>query len=257
MARHRFTKQQRHEVILGEIRTTAAIRISNLAQRLGVAGETIRRDLLELNKAGLLKRTYGGATISPLAKEPSISERGIRLTEERARIGRAAAALVKTGEVVMIDGGSTTHQVATSLAENARDLVLITNSITIATVAGNNPTFRVILCPGTYDAREASVLGEDAVEFIGRYNADLSIVGASGLTPEGAFDAISGAAAVKRAMLGRAPKSVLVVDASKFGRSSLERVCGFDQVTDLVSDGEPPKEIAEAMRKSGTRLHVG
>lgn len=255
MTRQKFTKEQRHQVILGEIRTSAAIRISSLARRLGVAGETIRRDLLELNKAGLLKRTYGGATLSPLAAEPSIAERGLRFAEERARIGRAAAELVGSGETVMIDGGSTTHQVAVGLAERARDLVIITNSLSIASVAGNNPTFRVILCPGAFDRREASVMGEDTVEFIGRYNADTVIIGASGLTAEGPFDAISSAASVKRAMLARGNVSMLVLDQSKFGRASLARVCDFRSLDHLVSDGEPPAEILSALEKAGTQLH--
>lgn len=256
MNRQRYTKQQRHELILGEVRTSAAIRISSLAQRLGVAGETIRRDLLELNKAGLLQRTYGGATISPTAVEPSISERGIRMVEERARIGRAAAALVPERAVLMIDGGSTTHQVASALAHHARDLVLITNSLSIATVTGGNPSFRVIVGPGVYDPREASVLGEDTVEFIARYNADMALVGASSLTPEGAWDAVPGAAAVKRAMLQRAQRTVLVMDHSKFGRGSFERVCRLDKITDLVTDSDPPKNIKTALRRAGAKIHI-
>ena len=176
----RLTKKERHELILSEVRKSAAIRISKLAKRIGVAGETIRRDLIELGEAGLINRTYGGATISLVTSEPVISERGLTLVEERARIGKGAAGLIENRQVVMIDGGSTTYEVARNLAQFKRDLVVITNSTGVASVAGGNPTFRVILCPGTYDNREGSVLGEDTVEFIARYNADAAIIGASG-----------------------------------------------------------------------------
>src|SRR3569832_1445948 len=200
----RLTKKERHELILSEVRRSASIRISKLARRIGVAGETIRRDLIELGEAGLINRTYGGATISLVTSEPVIAERGLTLVEERARIGRGAAGLVEKGSIVMIDGGSTTYEVARGLSQHGRDLTIITNSIGVASVAGANPGFRVILCPGTYDSREAAVLGEDTVEFVRRYNADVAIIGASALTAEGPSDMISGAAAVKRAMIARA-----------------------------------------------------
>ena len=135
----RLSKKERHDLILAEIQAHAAIRISDLAQRVGVSGETIRRDLAELGEAGLLNRTYGGATVRPLVSEPGISERGRVLVEERSRIGSAAAGRVKAKEVVMIDGGSTTYQVARHLAQMTRDITLITNSVTIAAVAGANP----------------------------------------------------------------------------------------------------------------------
>ena len=252
----RLTKKERHELILSEVRKSAAIRISKLAKRIGVAGETIRRDLIELGDAGLINRTYGGATISLVTSEPVISERGLTLVEERARIGKGAAGLIENRQVVMIDGGSTTYEVARNLAQLKRDLVVITNSTGVASVAGGNPTFRVILCPGTYDNREGSVLGEDTVEFICRYNADAAIIGASGVTGDGPNDAISGAAAVKRAMIGRSLSTILVVTHDKFGRASLERVCRLTQISDIVTDRQVSSEFRTAVEVAGSELHV-
>jgi DeoR/GlpR family transcriptional regulator of sugar metabolism len=253
----RLTKKERHELILNEIRSSASIRISRLAKRIGVAGETIRRDLIELGDAGLINRTYGGATISLVTSEPVISERGLTMVEERAGIGRVTAGLIEAGQVVMIDGGSTTYEVARSLAQLTRDLVVITNSTGIAAVAGGNPTFRVILCPGTYDRREGSVLGEDTVEFVRRYNADVAIIGASGVSFDGPCDTISGAASVKRAMIGRAMSTILAVTSNKFGRASLERVCSFEDISDMVTDAEPPTEFRQSLTKAGVEIHVG
>ena len=239
-----------------EVRKSAAIRISKLAKRIGVAGETIRRDLIELGEAGLINRTYGGATISLVTSEPVISERGLTLVEERARIGKGAAGLIENRQVVMIDGGSTTYEVARNLAQLKRDLVVITNSTGVASVAGGNPTFRVILCPGTYDNREGSVLGEDTVEFISRYNADAAIIGASGVTKDGPNDAISGAAAVKRAMISRSLSTILVVTHDKFGRASLEHVCRLTQISDIVTDRQVSSEFRTAAEAAGPELHV-
>ena len=256
MDQGRLTKKERHALILSEVRRSASIRISKLARRIGVAGETIRRDLIELGDAGLINRTYGGATISLVTSEPVISERGLTLVEERARIGRGAASLIEKGQIVMIDGGSTTYEVARNLSQLKRDLTIITNSTGVASVAGANPTFRVLLCPGTYDSREGSVLGEDTVEFVRRYNADVAIIGASGLSADGPSDMISGAAAVKRAMISRSLSAVLVVTHDKFGRSSLERICGLDDIADIVTDSEPKADLRTAAEQAGTELHV-
>ncbi|AZO45465.1 DeoR/GlpR transcriptional regulator [Mesorhizobium sp. M7D.F.Ca.US.005.01.1.1] len=256
MEHSRLSKKERHELILSEVRRSASIRISRLAIRLGVAGETIRRDLIELGDAGLLNRTYGGATISLVTSEPVIAERNQTMVEERTRIGRGAAGLVKKGQIVMIDGGSTTYEVARNLSQLRRDLTVITNSIGVASVAGANPTFRVVLCPGTYDSREASVFGEDTVEFIRRYNADIAIIGASSLSADGPSDMISGAAAVKRAMISRTLSTALVVTNDKFGRNSLERVCGLGELSDIVTDREPQPALRAVIEAGGTELHV-
>ena len=252
----RLGKRERHDLILNELSTSAAIRVSELASRLGVSGETIRRDLAELGAARLVSRTYGGATIRPFATEPTISERGLTFVEERSRIGHAAARRVEAGQVVMIDGGSTTYQVARHLAQIARNLVVITNCVGVASVAGVNPTFRVVLCPGTYDVREGSVLGEDTVEYLERFNANVAIVGASALTQNGPCDAIPGAAMVKRVMLRRSSEAVLVADRSKFGHTALQTVCRFDELSEIITDSAPPEEIAAAIRFAGTRLSV-
>lgn len=256
MEQSRLSKKERHALILSEVRRSASIRISRLALRLGVAGETIRRDLIELGDAGLLNRTYGGATISLVTSEPVIAERSQTMIEERARIGRGAAGLVEKGQIVMIDGGSTTYEVARSLSQLKRELTIITNSIGVASVTGANPTFRVILCPGTYDSREASVFGEDTVEFVRRYNADIAIIGASSLSADGPSDMISGAAAVKRAMIARALSTALVVTNDKFGRNSLERVCGLGELSDIVTDREPQPALRAVIDAAGTELHV-
>ncbi len=252
----RLNKKERHELILTEVRKSASIRISRLAKRIGVAGETIRRDLIELGDAGLINRTYGGATIALVTAEPMMSERGLTMIEERARVGRGAAGLVIDGQVVMMDGGSTTYEVARHLAQMRRDLIIITNSTGVASVAAGNPTFRIIVCPGAYDRREGSVLGEQTVEFVGRYHADVAIMGASGITRDGPNDLISGAVAVKRAMMARALASMLVVTNEKFGRTSFEIVCNLGALSDIVTDSEPPAGLRKDIEDAGAELHV-
>jgi DeoR family transcriptional regulator, glycerol-3-phosphate regulon repressor len=247
-------KRARHERILAEVRTSAAIRISALARELGVSGETIRRDLAELGEAGLVARTYGGATVRPFTAEPS--ERDRTQVDERFRIGAATATHIDDGQVVMIDGGSTTFQVARHLAQRAQGLTVLTNSVGIAAVAGANPTFRVMLCPGVFHAQEGSVLGEDTAAWLARFHAHVAVIGASGLTVEGPADAVPGAAAVKRVMIERAAETVLVADHSKFERASLETICAWDALGRLVTDRAPPDALAVALARAGTTCTI-
>ncbi|CCV05240.1 Transcriptional regulator (fragment) [Mesorhizobium metallidurans STM 2683] len=100
------------------------------------------------------------------------------------------------------------------------------------------------------------MFGEDTVEFVRRYNADVAVIGASGVTADGPNDMISGAAAIKRAMMSRSLSTVLVVSGEKFGRSSLNRICALSDISDIVTDCEPQLEWRAVIEEAGTELHV-
>ena len=252
----RLTKVQRQERILAALRASASLRVTELAETFGVSGETIRRDLDELDDDGLLNRTYGGAAVRPLAAEPSLSERYNLLVAERERIGALAARHIRPGQVVMIDAGSTTIQLARHLAAGARDLTVITNSFGIATVLASNPTIAVTVCPGRYDAREGAVSGPEAAEFLHRFNANVAAFGASGLTADGPNEVHPGTVWVKRAMIARAQERLLLADHSKFDAPMLEVVCPLAQLTRLYTDAPPPAALARALAEAGVTVQV-
>src|SRR5262249_5874592 len=108
----KINKRQRQERIIARLSSTVAVRIATLAEEFDVTTETIRRDLDELASRGLLARTYGGAAGRALANEPGVKMRAQKLVAERQRIARRAASLVASGDVVMIDAGSTTTHLA-------------------------------------------------------------------------------------------------------------------------------------------------
>ena len=256
MSNARLSKLERHDAILAEIRVNSAIRVSELAKRLNVAGETIRRDLAELGEAGLVSRNYGGATVKPFTYEPSVGERGKTLVEEHTRIGHAAAKRISSGQVVMIDGGSTTFQVARHLAQIAKDVTILTNSLPIAMLLSTNPTFRVTLAPGRLNANEHSVTGEETVDFLRRYNANFAIIGASALSLDGPCEAAPGVAAVKRVMIERAAETILVADHSKFGQRAFEIVTGYASIDSIVTDQEPDRKLRKRLGESRTSVII-
>ncbi|MEJ7839093.1 MAG: DeoR/GlpR family DNA-binding transcription regulator [Thermomicrobiales bacterium] len=252
----RSHREHRHASILLEVRTSASVRISDLARDLGVSGETIRRDLAELTQEGLIQRTYGGATMSMATHEPMLAERGLLLIEQRTRIARRTAELVQDGQVILIDGGSTTTHVAASLAACRRNLTVITNATGIASLTGVNTSFRVMLCPGLYDPLEGSVLGVESIDFLSRYNADIAIFGASGATTDGPCDANADAVAFKRVMIRQSSQTMLVVDASKFGQRHVGQVCSWDQINCVITDTQPNSAIRSVLNARDTSLLI-
>jgi len=255
-ARKRLSPEERHARILRDLKINPAIRVAHLAKAFGVTTETIRRDLDALGADGRLARTYGGAAAAPGEREPAFHERQNRLVDERNRIGARAAALIKPGEVLMIDSGSTTLHFARHLASLSNRLTVITNSPAIASTVALNETMTVLLCPGEYDSREGGVFGSHTVEFLQRLRADRVVIGASGLSEEGPSEALPAAAVIKRTMMAGAKHRVLLVDASKYDRIHIEIVCPLDELGEIVADRKPSFPIAEALRKAGVKLHL-
>lgn len=253
----RLTREERQQQILAMVRLEGAVRIAALAQSFGVTTETARRDLDELARRGMVLRTYGGATGQrSLIEEPAVALRAKARVSERSRIGQHAADLVGVGDVLMIDCGSTTALFAQALAKRNLHLTVVTNCIAVATALGSSAKARVVLCPGDYVGREGGIYGPETVEFIRRYRADKAFIGAGGLTPEGVSDADSRGCWVKRAMIERASRTVLLIDSSKFEVPQFERVCGLDEVDDVVCDAALPPSLALPLDKAGVAVHV-
>jgi DeoR/GlpR family transcriptional regulator of sugar metabolism len=249
-------KAARQQQIVARLAESPAIRISHLANALGVSTETVRRDVDELTRRGVVDRTYGGAIIRHTGFQPGFGERERLAVAERARIGRAAAALVRPGDVLMVDSGSTTAQFARALAAAGVDITVITNSLGVANALADAPALRVIVCPGDLSGRERGLYGAETAAFLSRFNADIAFIGATGLTLEGPTDVETRACWVKRTMLQRTARRVLLADSSKFGRSHLEVVCPWENLTDLITDRRPEETLAERVEHGGTRLHV-
>lgn len=256
MSPHRYRKRERQERILAELRANPTLRVAQLARDFGVSTETIRRDLDELSREGAVDRTYGGAARPSAGFEAAVAERLKEYVAERERIGKRAAADVTPGEVLMVDGGSTTIHFARRLAAELRDLTVVTNSFGVASVLGKNPELRIVMCPGDYDPHEGIVTGPETLDFLARFAADRAVIGAGGLTPEGPSEVLSSAAWVKRRMIERANRRALLLDASKFGLVRHERVCPLDAIHDLYTDTRPPARLAAALKRAGVALHL-
>lgn len=249
-------KGDRQQAILAELHASPSIRISELAQRFDVVTETIRRDLDELGRQGLLSRTYGGAAGPPLDLEPSLDDRYRTKVDQRSAIARTVTPLLRDGDTLMIDAGATTIYVARRLAAELKGLTVITTSFGVASALAVNPTIRVIVCPGDFDVRDGGVGGPDTLAYLRRFNPAHAIIGASKVDMNGPSDENSISAWNKRAMIERAGSVILVVDHSKFGQEALEHVCALDELDYLVTDARPSATLVSALENADVELRV-
>ncbi|MDE0112212.1 MAG: DeoR/GlpR family DNA-binding transcription regulator [Albidovulum sp.] len=251
--RTRLKKSERRQQIQLELKLHPHVRISTLADRFGVSTETIRRDFDNLSEDGLICRAHGGASAPVQGRFPSLDERSTARIVERERIGRAAAKLVRDGETVMIDSGSTTIQMARSLAYFGTRCTVITNSVPVAITLGHGAT-KVLLCPGEYLPAESALVGDDTVKYLKRFNVDRCMIGASGLSTEGPSECVRGFAAIKRTMLSRSEQSHLLIDSEKFERKGLSRVGKLKRFDSIVADREPRSKLANALKSAHVEL---
>lgn len=252
----RLRKAERQRRILAELRIYPTARASDLAERFQVTSETIRRDLDELSSRGVVHRTYGGVVALSKAYEPGVNERERTMVNERGRIGEKAASLIQTGEVVMIDSGSTTTHFARRLAERAIPLTILTNRAAIAEILSTEEKVRAILCPGDFSATERCVHGPDTIAFLNRFNATTAVIGTSGLSEAGLTDVNSEGAWIKRTMIERADRTLVLVDHQKYNLALFEVVCPLSAVDGVVGDIAPDDKLSEALARAGVYFHL-
>lgn len=248
----RQTKSERQARIVAELRAAPALRVNDLADRLDVSTETVRRDFTELEERGLINRTYGGA-MRPMSLEPALAEREQLMVAERERIASRAVQLVDDTDILMIGGGATTLHFARRLAAERNHLTIITHAFSIAAALATNPLHKVLMLPGQYDGREGLISGPDTIDALQKYRATRAFLGASGVTEEGPSDASVGPGLIYGAMMRRSAETCVLADHSKFDKPSLTVYGNWSSSVTLVTDREPRGTLATALAVAGGR----
>jgi DeoR/GlpR family transcriptional regulator of sugar metabolism len=235
--------------------------VTDIATELGVSEMTIRRDLVELERNGLLSRTHGGAVVvdgdGPAIidrEEPAFDARLRQNLEAKQRIAARALEEIADRKVIALDVGTTTHVLAQTLADQA-GLKFFTSSLRIAGMLSG--AGRDVYVPGgQVRGEEMSICGAEALEQFERYWFDLAFIGVSGLTADGIFDYSLEDSELKRVYLRRSARRVLLCDGSKFNRMSLVRIADFRAVDLLITDVHPPADIAAALSAAEVQIYV-
>jgi DeoR/GlpR family transcriptional regulator of sugar metabolism len=223
------------------------VSIEELCARFKSSKSSIRRDLIELEQKGVLRRVHGGA-ISLQARDEvmDFSHLSGSCHEEKTRIGQAAAALVEDGQSVILGGGSTVAEVARCLSE--RPIQIVTNSIPVAQVFWDSKQAEVILTGGYLYPRLGVQLGPICEKMLHNVSADILIMGIRGITKAGISDSNSLIVESLRAMIRAVRKVVIVADHTKFGRDALIRVASLDEIHQVVSDKELPRNFQRMLK---------
>ena len=244
--------EERHQAIAELVAGRGRVSVTELASHFDVTSETVRRDLSQLERLQLLRRVHGGAvsTRSVTMLEPRLDDRDHENEPQKERIARAAIGLLPSGGgTLLIDAGTTTARLASMLPAGDQWTV-ITHATPIAAMLAPLPHVELHLLPGRVRPATQAAVGQDTVEAIGRYRADLVFLGTNGVTSRHGFSTPDAEeAATKRALAHSGEQVVVVSDATKIGQERLVRFADLGEVDVLVTDDR----ISEADEQSFTQ----
>jgi len=252
--------EQRRSAILEQLERDQTIKVADLSKQFGVSQVSVRRDLEILERQGLLQRVHGGAvtTLNASLAQPPYLARARLHVKEKERIGRACAKMIRAGEHLILDSGSTALQVARSIPAdllNSGDLTVITASLPIVQTLGRWKGVQVIMLGGIYVPEHEVVVGPHAIETLRTLHADKLFLGTDDLTfSHGATTANVLEAEVNRAMAQAASQIIVAADNSKVGVIGLTTILPFSKIDTLVTDTEAPADFVAALREVGVEV---
>jgi DeoR/GlpR family transcriptional regulator of sugar metabolism len=228
--------EERHQRIRALLTALHRVTTDRIAADLGVSRETVRRDVVELEARGELRRVHGGVVAVGPEPEPPIAVRTQVRQKEKRAIAKAAARLVEPGQTLFLDFGSTVSALAEELA-TLPGLTIVTNAFGVAQTIADGKRSEVRLLGGRVDADIPATFGEATVTEIHRYRADIALLSPVGLHPRyGATSFDHREAEVARAMVHNAGRVILLADHSKIGQASRVAFCPMDGIDTLVTD---------------------
>jgi DeoR family galactitol utilization operon repressor len=239
---------ERERIILDRLSGDGSVSVAALAQDLGLSEVTIRSDLKIMEDKGWVNRIRGGA--AP-AVHRQILERQRERQEAKNAIARAAAELVRDGDVIMIEAGTTTALIARYLL-GKRDVHIVTNSALVFANARTNPALEITMTGGEFRRATESFVGPIAIQGIARLNVRLAFAGTDGFTLErGMTTHLAEGAEIVKAMKDHAETTVLVADSSKYGRVGFISVLPLSDMDLVITDRDLEDEAAAELEGAG------
>jgi len=247
---------QRTQRMSQALREQGRLDVNQVAADLGVTIETVRKDLIRMERQGLLRRVYGGAVpIEHLAYEPAVSAR-TEFSGEKTRIARAALAHVPLHGSVLLDAGSTTAQLA-EMFPGDRDLTVYTNTLPHALSLLSRPQLTVFTLGGRLRSRTMAEVDDWAARALAEINVDVAFLGTNGISLDRGLTTPDPAeAATKRLMLAAAERRVLLADRSKVGAVSGSRHAGLDDIDLFITDDGLPDDQLAGLQAAGLTVEL-
>ena len=247
--------EERRAQILQIVRREGRAKVNELANLFNTSEVTIRIDLNELHQRGLVMRSHGGAVLpDTILRESPVQERLKAHAEEKQRIGAMAATLIKDGETIILDSGTTTLEIAKRI-KTKHGLQIITNGINIAAELLDASAAQIFVVGGSLGRESASTTGRFTEEMLDQFSADKLFLSGAGCDPDfGVSGAHVEETMVNRAMFKISREIILVADASKFTKRSMARIAPFSEIDTIITDTSLREEERDKLRAIGCNL---
>jgi DeoR/GlpR family transcriptional regulator of sugar metabolism len=248
---------RRHQQLLELLAGKGRLTVDELARHFDVSDDTIRRDLQTLEQRKMILRTHGGAVSAGFLvhRETSFTLRGQAQAMPKSRIGKAAADLISDGETLIVNGGSTTCAFAANLALR-RNLTVVTNNLAIPPILPLEAIQEIYILGGQYRINLVSTIGSVGFRS-GDISVDAAVLGVSGMTArKGITTTVLEEASMLADMISAAGRTIVLADASKFGRTGFGHIAPLSAINILVTDAPPPDDLAQALSEAEVEVIV-
>jgi DeoR family fructose operon transcriptional repressor len=247
--------EERRSRLLEMVRSRGFASLPDLAGELQVSESTIRRDLDYLEETGSAKRTHGGVFYTGAApKLPHFEERQPAQWDKKQAIARKAAELIEDGDALLLDGGTTTYEVARLLV--GRPLQIVTNSLPVANLFASSATTDLVLVGGYVYPRTGVSLGPYANRMLESVSVRRTILSVAGINERGFYNSNVLLVETEQALMRAADEAIVVADSTKFGRRSLAHLCELGDVQRMIVDAEITDDWRAQIGKAGVELIV-
>lgn len=250
-----ITAEHRRDRVLELVRQKGFCSLPELADATGVSESTIRRDLEALEEQAAVRRTHGGVFyVGGTPKLLHFVDRQAAEWEKKKQIGICAAALVEDGDTVLLDGGSTTYEVAQRLV--GRPVQVVTNSLPVANLFVSSTNTDLVLIGGYIHSRSGVALGQYANDMLAKLNVRRAIMSVAAVNEEGYYNSNLLLVETERAMIEAADEVIVVADSTKFGHRSLSRVADLNAVDRLIVDEGISKEWRDRLAAANVNVLI-
>lgn len=248
--------EERKVQIVSLLKEKGNIKVADLAKIYDVSEVTIRKDLQELEEDGLLKRVHGGAVLNDSIKfEPTFSEKSDKYIIEKESIGKASAKLIKDGDIIALDSGTTTLQIAKNIT--AKNLTVVTNSLDIAYELSNKKDIDVIVTGGNLRWETRAFVGPLTDMALKNIRVDKAFIGANGISLKlGITTPNIIEANTKKTIISVSQEVIVVCDHSKFNSVFFAKIADINDVDIIVTDNGIDKETLDQYEKEGVELII-
>ncbi len=246
---------ERHRIILEKLNLEESVQVAQLSEELEVSSVTIRKDLKLLEDKGLLFRSHGGATLSnPYINEQPVNEKKYIRTDEKRRIGQAAAQLITNDRAIIIASGTSVLSMSQHI-QPIEHLITITSSLNVALELNRHKKIEVFQLGGSLRKSSYSAIGPHAEEMLKHFSCSKLFLGIDGLDLDfGLTTTSSQEAHLNREMMKTAQQTIVLTDSSKFGRRGFGKICDLKDIDHIITDKNASPRYLEAFKELGIEV---